>query len=394
VSTGGGTGTSGARAPRLLIVTTVHQTLRAFLLPFADHQRALGWQVDAATAPDPEVAEIAGHFDEIHPVSWARTLGSPGNVRGLREIRAVIKRGRYDVVHVHTPIAAFVTRAAVATLRKRPAVVYTAHGFHFYEGGSPRRNRVYRTAERVAGRWTDRLIVINDEDRGAALRYRIVPAGRLLHFPGIGVDLDHYAPTPELRAAAASLRTELGLSDGTTVYSMIAEFIPRKNHDAAVRAFARLADSDARLVLAGGGALEPQIRGLVDELGVADRVVFLGMVRDVRPLLLASSALVLPSRQEGLCRAVLESLTVGVPVVGGRTRGIRDLVDPDLGCLVAPDDVDGLAKAMTDVLTMPTGGALRDRSLERMQTYSLAHIVALHERLYGDLLKARSDSPT
>ena len=375
----------------MLIVTTVHQTLRAFLLTFADHLRAQGWEVEAATAPDPEVAEIADRFDRVHPVSWARSVADPGNARAFREIRRVLERGDYDVVHVHTPIAALVTRLAAASLRgRRPAVVYTAHGFHFYAGGDPRRNLLFRTAERIGGRFTDRLIVINTEDRDAALRHRIVPAARLRLFPGIGVDLDHYAPTPETHEAARRLRAELGIPADVAVYTMLAEFTPRKNHRAAIQAFGRLPDRDARLVLGGGGPREDETRALVDRLGLTERVVFLGMVRDVRPLVLSSNATVLPSRQEGLSRAVLESLTIGVPVVGGNTRGIRDLVDPDLGVLVDPDDVEALARAMTAVTALPTHGALRERSLERMERHSLARVIELHDELYDELLRERA----
>ena len=90
--------------------------------------------------------------------------------------------------------------------------MYTAHGYHFYEGGSRKRNVAYRAAERVGGLWTDREIVINSEDFAAARDGHIVPADRLRLFPGIGVDLSHYAPTPEMVAAAEKLRADYGIA--------------------------------------------------------------------------------------------------------------------------------------------------------------------------------------
>jgi glycosyltransferase involved in cell wall biosynthesis len=379
------------RQPRILLVTTVFQTLRAFLLPFLRHLRAEGWHVEAATRAEPDAAEVAPEVDALHGVSWARDAGALDNLRAVREVRRVVKDGGFDVVHVHTPIAALVTRIAVGTLRQRPAVVYTAHGFHFYEGGDPRRNLAFRTAEKIGGRWTDRLVVINSEDHAAALKHRIVPADRLRLFPGIGVDLAHYAPTPEMLDAGRRLRVDLGIAPGTTVYTMLAEFQPGKNHRTAIDAFSRLPDRDARLLLGGGGPLEADIRAQVEQLGLTDRVMLLGMVADVRPLLLTSAAMVLPSRREGLSRSALEALALGVPVVGGDTRGIRDLVDPDLGVLVDPDDVEGLARAMTDVLKLPAHDALRELSRERMQKYSIERVVALHDELYAELLAARAN---
>lgn len=384
--------TSASQDPRrMLMVTTVHHTLRAFLLPFADHLRAGGWQVDAATAADPDIVVLDEHFDRVWAMPWSRSIADVGNVRGFTAMRGLLQRGHYDIVHVHTPIASLVTRLAAASLgRRRPAIVYTAHGFHFFEGGNPKRNVAYKAAERLGGRWTDREIVINTEDFAAARDLRIVPLDRLRLFPGIGVDLDHYTPTPQMRAEGEQLRADHGIPANATVYSMVAEFQPRKDHRTAVAAFAQLPDRDSHLMLAGLGILEDAVRQQVAELELEDRVHFLGLVEDVRPLMLTSAATLLPSHQEGLSRAVMESLAIGVPVVGGRTRGIRDLVDDDLGILVDVADVPGLARALTDVLAFPTGGDLRARSLERMEQYSIDRVVELHDELYADLLAERA----
>src|SRR5579885_3067628 len=76
----------------------------------------------------------------------------------------------------------------------RPRVIYTAHGFHFYRGGSALRNQVFRSLEKLAGNWTDHLVVLNQEDHEAAVRYRLVPSGQVCLMPGIGVDTAIYSP--------------------------------------------------------------------------------------------------------------------------------------------------------------------------------------------------------
>jgi glycosyltransferase involved in cell wall biosynthesis len=377
---------NGQPTRRILIVTTAPQTIKGFLLPFARHLRERGWHVEAATGRAPMTDELLDEFERVWQVPWSREVSAAGNVRAFAEIRQVMERGHFDIVHVHTPIASVVTRAAAASLgRNRPRIVYTAHGFHFYEGGDPMRNRAFSTIERFAGHWTDREIVINDEDFAQAISQRVIPSARLRLFPGIGIDLDHYAPTEALQEEAQELRSRLGLGDEDVLYTMLAEFIPRKNHLAAVEGFLRAKDPNAHLAFAGAGPTEPDVRDRVEAAGLTDRVHFLGLVSDVRPLILASDATLLPSRQEGLSRAVLESLAVGVPVVGGRTRGIRDLVDDDLGILVEPDDVDGLAQAMTAILDFPSRGDLRARSRDRLEAYSLPTIIQLHDELYDEL---------
>jgi len=88
-------------------------------------------------------------------------------------IASIVRSNSYDLVHVSTPVAAFVTRFALRRLRKqgRPKVIYTAHGFHFHKAGGWLENSVYLGAERLAGRWTDCLTVMNTEDGIMAEQY-------------------------------------------------------------------------------------------------------------------------------------------------------------------------------------------------------------------------------
>ena len=85
-------------------------------------------------------------------------------IRPPREIRELVQRNDYDVVHVHSPVAAFVVRFALRRL-SRPRVVYTAHGFHFHRTAGRLRNAAFQSLERLAARWTDELIVINSSLR-------------------------------------------------------------------------------------------------------------------------------------------------------------------------------------------------------------------------------------
>jgi glycosyltransferase involved in cell wall biosynthesis len=372
---------------RLLVVTTVPSTL-SFLVPYADHFRAVGWRVDAVTGPG-DGSAWQPHFDRLLRVSWSRRPSDPRNaLRAGAQVRRLVAAGGYDIVHTHTPIASFVVRAAMATLPHRPAVVYTAHGFHFHAAGAPVTNAVFGLAEAAAGWVTDRLVVINDEDWRAAARLRTVPAARLRLFPGIGVDLGYYRATAEVADAARAMRQRIGVPADARLLSIVAEFTPRKDHRTALQALAAHADPGLHLCLAGEGPLRGAVEEEARSLGVGDRVHFLGGVRDVRPLMCASSATVLPSRREGLSRAVLESLALGVPVIGARTRGIADLLADGGGIVVEPGDVAGFARAYDDIGSHPRGAALRDQIAPTLATYSTDRLISLHEQLYDELLAA------
>ena len=204
--------------------------------------------------------------------------------------------------------------------------------------------------------------------------------------PGIGLDLDHYRRTPELLARSTETRAELGLSEGAELLSVVAELIPRKNHVAALHALARTPDADLHLALAGMGPLERALREEVARLGIGHRVSFLGTVQDVRPLLLASSAMVLPSKQEGLSRAVMESLALGVPVLGGRSRGITELLQHGGGVLVDRDDVSSLTQAFLRLADLPRGEELTSQVAGLLSSLALPSLLTRHERMYAAVL--------
>ena len=378
------------RERRMLIAASVPSTLTAFLLPFARHFRDRGWRVDAVANGADQCHACREAFDAVHTISWTRRPSDAANMlRAPGEIRAIVRRNRYDVVHVHDPIAAFVTRFALRRLRRagRPRVAYTAHGFHFYRGGSALRNAVFRAAEELAACWTDALVVINREDHEAALGFRRLDASAVTYSPGIGVDLSRYDPSAVSNADVAAVREELGLHTSEQLLLMVAELNPGKRHADAIRALHRANRTDVVLAFAGVGALRSELEELATSLGLGSRVRFLGFRRDIEVLLAASFALILPSEREGLPRCVMEALCLERPVIATRIRGVSELVSADTGVLVEVGDVDALAAAIGRLASAPAVAvAMGRRGRASMEAFDLRHVLQLHEKLYARLL--------
>jgi glycosyltransferase involved in cell wall biosynthesis len=323
---------------------------------------------------------------------------APSNLLAApRQIREIVDREGYDLVHVHTPIASFVTRLALRSLpiERRPAVLYTAHGFHFHPRGSKIQNAIYLTLEKIAGRWTDYLVVMNEHDAAEAKRHRLVRPDRIRLMPGIGVDLRKYAPESVSASDRARIHSELKLGPDERYVLMLAEFIPRKRHADMLDAFARLSNkSGVHLVLAGQGALLDKMRERARSLGIADRTHFLGRRRDASTLLAEASVLVLPSDQEGLPRCILEAMSMGVPVVASRIRGNTDLLESGRGLLFEVSDVTGLAAAVDTVLSRP--GDAREMAMagqQRATAHRIDHVIQLHESLYAEALGELRSGP-
>jgi glycosyltransferase involved in cell wall biosynthesis len=375
---------------RLLMVTTVPSTLRSFLLPFAAHFRAQGWQVDAMSCGVSTSVECQQGFDRVWDVEWSRNPLDPRNLLAAPQvIREIVTREKYQIVHVHTPVAAFVTRYALKDLRQQlgTSLIYTAHGFHFYAGGNPLKNAAFINLEKYGGNWTDYLVTINHEDKQAVQNYNLVPPDRSRYMPGIGVDLKYYNRQTVADSAVAQVRQELGLRTNDRLLLSVAEFTARKHHVDAIAAFAKLARTDVHLAFAGSGPLMDKMKQLASDLGVANRIHFLGNRPDIPVLMKAASANILVSAQEGLPRSVLESLALGIPTIGTKIRGTQDLLEGGCGLLVDVGDVAALTDAMNWVLDRPEEAAgMSKLGEERISAYNLDVIIKLHEELYAEAL--------
>ncbi len=374
-------------SPRCLLhVTTVPAALRAFMAPTVPFARAAGWHVDAAAAGADGADDLADAYGMRWDIPWSRNPAAPSNLaHALPEFRAVLARERYDLVHVMTPVAAFVTRAAVALLprRSRPAVVYAAHGFHFYAGGAAVRNALYKGLERLAAPWTDALCVLNEEDEQAAYALGLADPERTVRFNGPGIDLSRFCPDAVSPADVARVRAGMGIGPGETLVVQVAEFIPRKRHADLIRALARL--PHVHLALPGDGPQREAIQKLAADLGIEDRVHLLGFRRDVPAIMRASNAVVLVSEQEGLPTCVIEALALGVPVVGTDIRGTRDLLARGGGWLVPLGDIEAITGALRGVARGDRPPPAPD-----MSAYSVEAVSAQYERAYQIALASRS----
>lgn len=380
-------------APAALFVTTVPVTLQAFLLPFATHFRAQGWRIDALAKHATSLPALLPAFDTIYDITWSRNpLALSDHFDTWSRVRRIVIEGRYDIVHVHTPIAAFVTRFALRSLPagERPPIIYTAHGFHFYRGQGRLGHAAFRALERSAAPWTDYLVTINKEDFEAAQSFRGIDPARVRYIPGIGVDVDAYSDAHVRPDARARVREELGIGPDAFMLTMVAEFAPVKRHTHLLAALAQVDDPSIILVLAGTGPLEQEIREAAAGLGVADRIRWAGFRTDIPDVLAASDALTLVSAREGLPRSVLEAMAMGRPIIGTETRGIADAVGVEAGWIVPKDDVQALARAIEHAASHPgecreRGNAALDRVRER---FSLAGVLADYEALYQEALTA------
>jgi glycosyltransferase involved in cell wall biosynthesis len=279
----------------------------------------------------------------VEGLSLERTARPWRLVSQIGRIRRALRELEIDVVHAHQThdhwLAALGRRGTAARL------VRTVHHRRAAHSGP---------AARWLLRQTDALIAVSE---GIAERLRAVgaPAARVTVVPG-AVDVERFAPD----ASGEAVRAELGLGDAP-VAGCVARMVPGRGHDVLLRAAARLRDRlpEARLVLVGRGEERPSLERLVRELRLGATVVFAGYRgADLPAVLAALDCLVLLGMgSEESCRAVLEAMAVGRPVVAAPVGAVPEIViDGETGWLVEP--APGAVAACLEA-------ALRDRGRSR-----------------------------
>lgn len=373
---------------KLLVVTTIPETLN-FFLPISAKLRAKGWQVDGMADRVSQSAKHLKAFDRVWDVEWSR---NPLDARNLtiapQQIQKVWAEESYDLVNVSTPVAAFVARYSLKNLRKQGKVkiIYTAQGFHFYRGGSPHRNAIFLTLEKLAGLWTDELVVVNREDEEAAKRYGLIAPDRVHYIPGTGLNVERFNPSNIPETEVIRVRQELGLTPENPLFLSVGEFIQRKRPEDIIRAFAQLGRTEVHLAFAGNGILFEEMQQLASNLGLKNQVHFLGLRSDIPILLRASVATILASSQEGLPNCVMESLCAEIPVIGTEIRGTRDLLQNGNGILVKVGDIQALTQAIAWILEHPESAKTMGKGARKqMMAYAEKPIIELYESLYGAL---------
>lgn len=366
----------------LFVATVVRLHLNLFHLPYLRWFHDQGWQVDVAANNDFENPEdcVIPCCDNHYVMPFERSPFKKGNLEAYRQLKQLLDREHYDIIHCHTPMGSVVTRLAAGSARNQGTkVLYTAHGFHFYEGAPLVNWLLYYPVERFLSRRTDLLITMNSEDHRRANTFH---AKSVAMVNGVGIDLSRFSEaSPEQKA---QVRRELGLEDGDIFAMTVGNVIPRKNQAVLVRAVKELGDPRFHLFIAGDGPLEEELKALARELGLEKQVHLLGFRRDVYRLSSSADLFLFSSRQEGLSVSVMEAMACGLPIAASSIRGNTDLIDPGLGgFLVEPDDAAGFADAIRQILAQPeTRERMKQHNLKKIREYSIEAVTEQMARLY------------
>lgn len=363
---------------KFLMVTTIQNTVEAFLIPHIKMLEQNGYEVWIATNVYKEIPEDLKENKWIN-IPFSRNPFSKSSFKAIKEMRNLIKDNNFEIVHFHTPVAAFLGRYA-AMKEKQKNVIYTAHGFHFFKGAPLKNWIIYYPMERLAINWTDKLIAINEEDYQRAKKMAKKNT-KVYKVDGVGLNLENYR-----NGDKEKIRNELNILNNEFVISMIGELNHNKNQIQLLKAATILKSEsidNIRIVLVGVGNQEDTLKEEVKKNNL--KVNFLGYRKDVKDIIAASDIICSMSYREGLPRNIMEGMAQGKPFIVTNIRGNRDIIKANRnGFLVEVNNIEETAEKIKELLNKKkVVEEIEKNNAIDVKKFSIEKILGEMEKIYG-----------
>ena len=304
----------------LFSATVLKGHILKFHIPYLKWFKENGFEVWVIARNDADKKEVnIPYCDKYIDLPFSRNPINKDNIVAYKELKKIIDKEKFEIIHTHTPVGGVLTRLAARDLRKTGSkVIYTAHGFHFYKGASLVNWLVYYPIEKVLSKITDVLITINSEDYKLALSK--FHAKETYFVNGVGVDFSSRVINNK------DIRSELEFSKDDFILITVGELNKNKNHKVVIDALKDSELKDIKYIIVGDGKLMNYYKKYLSENKLDDRIKLLGFRNDIFDILKASDVFVFPSLREGLPVSIMEAMECGLPCVVSNIRGNNDLI--------------------------------------------------------------------
>ena len=280
--------------------------------------------------------------------SLVRELNPVKDVVVFFKIYRYIKANKFDIVHTHSSKAGILGRWA-AYFAGVKHIIHMPHGHVFYGYYGRFVSRMFVAAEKITALITDKIVAITPKGIKDHLDYKIAPEQKFVAvYPGVNVR--NYI---NLNASAAEKKKELGIEEGSYIVGTVTRLEKVKNNAMLIKAFAIAAEKNPKavLIVAGDGSEKEMLLKLAGELGVKERIKFLGFRKDIPELMNIFDVFALASLNEGFGKVFIQAGALVKPVVATRVGGVESVVlDGRTGLLVEPGDYKAFGGRILEVM--------------------------------------------
>ncbi|MCK5840549.1 MAG: glycosyltransferase family 4 protein [Candidatus Sabulitectum sp.] len=281
-----------------------------------------------------------------------RKLSIYHDIKAFFEIKNIIEKNQFSIVHTHGSKAKFLGRLAAAYAKTPAKIVQTVHGWSFFDTMHPILKTFYSVLERFGYNLADSNIVVSPHDIKKGVNWGI---GKPEDYQLIrsGVEFESFFAQ---RGNNLQAKNRLGIPAAFPVVGTVIRLASQKHPEAIIDVAekVRVSFPNVRFVIVGDGPLDSYIKQYIKAKNMEENFIMLGSRKDVAEILPAFDVFLLTSRSEGLPRAMLEALAVRVPVVATDVGGIAELINGlKNGFLCSHGDIACLAKGICKLLSSP-----------------------------------------
>ena len=364
---------------KILFVAIVDSHILNFHIPYLKWFKEQGYEVHVASKGDADIPFV----DIKYNLPFQRSPYKIMNWYVYKHLKKIINENEFKLIHCHTSMGSALTRFAAKNLRnKGTKVLYTAHGFYFYQGAPIKNWLLSYPIENWLSKHTDCLITINKEDYEIARKK--FKAKSIEFVKGVGVDLQKFVP--QTSEKKKELRKGYGFNEHDFILIYAAELNYNKHQDLLIKAINVVRNRIPRikLLLAGRGSYFNQYQQLVKKLHLEENILFLGQRDDIAGLMQIADLAVSSSRREGLPVNVMEAMAVGLPLVVTACRGNQDLVEDGVnGYVVGIDDLQAFAEAIEKLYdSEEIRKSFGEKSKKLVEQYSLNQVLPEMKEIY------------
>lgn len=371
---------------KILLTATVQSHICQFHLPIMKMLKEQGYEVHVAAKnnlAEKDVLQVK-FADEIFNIPFSRSPISKKNILAYRELKKIIDKEQYDIIHCNTPVGGVITRLAARDSKENGTrVIYTAHGFHFYKGAPLINWIIYYPIEKYMARFTNDLITITNEDYIFAKKKKFKTV--LHHVNGVGVNSNKYKKLKQ--EDILIMRQAKGYSKDDKIILCTGELNENKNQTTVIKAMHNVLKkySYAKLLIAGNGPSEIELKQLAISLSISNNVEFLGYRTDLQDYVNICDIAVSASFREGLPLNVMESMICGKPVVASINRGHKELViDGQTGYLVEANDDKAFAEKIIDLICDNNKAIIfGERGMKKIEPFDIVNVKEQLSKIYS-----------
>lgn len=345
--------------PKVLQLSAIDVSIETLMVPLINKLNNEGFQVNC-------VCKDTGKFKYLNSIGLNMyNIDIPRAVHPLKIIKAIVsiykhlKKERYDIIHVHTPIASVIARVA-AKLAKQKNVIYTAHGYYFHDEMKKIPYCIVYTIEKFSAKYlTDYLLLQSKEDYNLSIDRNFKTKDKIIHLSN-GVDIwNEFKISKFEYEELVELKNTLEIYN-SFVFIFVGRLVKEKGIFELIEAFKEIykTHKNAKLLLVGGfieSERDTESYERLKEEILHPGIVFLGYRKDVAKLMAVSNVFILPSHREGLPRSIIEAMAVNKAVIATNIRGCREeVIHGENGYLFEKGNVLELTNYMNTLISNPS----------------------------------------